>query len=213
MATTNTGVLGAFIGTIGPVTGFMRNGKNVLRSSNSSIKNKRTPLQLAQREKISICNRFTLAFSGTGFFNKSFPAYGHTGTGFNRVTGALMSRALTGAYPDLKLDYAEVLISKGRLPGAKNIKVLKKANNLLQFTFADNGTDGIASPNDTVILAAYAQDLQYAAFTLHGGVRKDRKAVLNVAAFKGHTVETWIGFLSADEQDASDSVYAGRVML
>src|SRR5215472_10627865 len=120
MATNNSGVLGAFIGTIGPVTGFMRNGKNILRSSNSSIKNKRTPLQLAQREKIRICNRFTQAFSGTGFFNKSFPAYEHTGTGFNRVTGALMNQAITGIYPDLALNYARVMISKGKLPLPEN---------------------------------------------------------------------------------------------
>jgi hypothetical protein len=213
MTSGNYGILGPFKGTVGPVTGYLRNGKNVLRSSNSLVKDKVTPGRAAQREKMRICNKFSTAFTGKGFFNKTFPAYGHTGTGFNRVTGALMSRALTGAYPDLKLDYAEVLISKGRLPGAKNIQVLKKANSTLQFTFADNSMDGIASPNDTVILAAYAPDLQYAVFTLHGGFRKDSKAVLNVAAFKGHTVETWIGFLSADEQDASDSAYAGRVML
>ena len=76
MATTNTGVLGVFIGTIGPVTGFMRNGKNVLRSSNSSIKNKRTPLQLAQREKINICNGFIRAFTGTDFLLKAFRRMG-----------------------------------------------------------------------------------------------------------------------------------------
>jgi len=213
MTSGNYGILGPFKGTVGPVTGYLRNGKNVLRSSTSLVKDKLTPGRAAQREKMRICNQFTAAFTGTGFFNKTFPAYGQTGTGFNRVTGALMSRAVTGTYPDLKLNYAEVLISKGRLPGAQSIKVLKKVNNTLQFTFADNSTDGIAAPNDTVILAAYAPDVQYAAFTLHGGFRKDRKAVLNVAAFKGYAVETWIGFLSADEQDASDSLYAGRVML
>ena len=101
MARNNSGVLGNFIGTIGPVTGFMRNGQNFLRTSTSSIKNKRTPLQLAQREKINICTAFVKAFSGTGFLNKSFPAYGHTGTGYSRAISALMSRALTGEYPDM----------------------------------------------------------------------------------------------------------------
>jgi hypothetical protein len=71
MAKTNTGILGVFVGTIGPVTGFMRNGQNVLRTSTSSIKNKRTPRQLAQREKIRICDQFTNVFKGTGFFKTS----------------------------------------------------------------------------------------------------------------------------------------------
>jgi hypothetical protein len=213
MAKTNSSVLGPFIGTLGPVTGFMRNGKNILRTSTSSIKNKRTPLQLAQREKIRICNRFTKAFVRTGFFSKTFPAYGHTGTGFNRATGALMNLAVTGVYPEMQLNYAQVLISKGKLPGVQSPKVVKRANDILQFTFTDNSTDGSASPGDTVILVAYAPDLQQAIFTLNAGLRKDKKATLNVAALKGHTIETWIGFLSKDEMDASDSVYTGRVII
>ena len=64
-----------------------------------------------------------------------------------------------------------------------------------------------------MILVAYAPDMQQAVFGLYNGFRKDKKASLNVTALKGHTVETWIGFLSADEKDASDSVYTGRLMV
>jgi hypothetical protein len=195
MAKNSSGVLGNFIGTIGPVTGFMRNGRNLLRSSTSSVKNKGTALQLAQQQKIDVCTRFVKVFTGTGFLNKSFPAYGHTGTGYNRAMGALMSCALTGVYPGIELNYAQVLISKGRLPGAINPKMVKKPHNILQFSFTDNSTNGIASPYDTVILVAYTPDLQQAIPTLHAGFRKDKTVTLNVAALKGHAVETWIGFL------------------
>src|SRR6478736_9186625 len=123
MAINNSGVIGNFIGTIGPLTGFIRNGKNIIRTSSSAVKNQRTPLQLAQREKIDTCTRFIKAFSGTGFLNKTFPAYGHGGTGYNRAVSALMSRGLTGVYPDMQLNYQQVLISKGRLPGAQNAKL------------------------------------------------------------------------------------------
>jgi hypothetical protein len=170
-------------------------------------------MQPAQREKIDVCLRFVKAFSGTGFLNKSFPAYGHGGTGYNRTVSALMSRALMSSYPDTALNYREVLISKGRLPEAQGAKVAKKTNNTLQFSFTDNSTVGIASPDDTIILVACAPDLQQAVFTLNGGFRKDKKATLNVTALKGHTVETWVGFLSKDEQDASDSVWVGRVVV
>jgi hypothetical protein len=213
VAKNSSGFLGNFIGTIGPVTGFMRNGHNFLRSSTSSVKNKGTALQLAQQQKIDVCTRFIKVFTGTGFLNKSFPAYGHTGTGYNRAMGALMSRALTGAYPELQLNYQQVLISRGRLPEAQGAKMVKKPNNTLQFTFTDNSIDGIAASDDTIMLVAYAPDLQQAIFTLHAGFRKDKTATLNAAALKGHAVETWIGFLSADATDASDSVWVGRVQL
>jgi hypothetical protein len=213
MGSGKDGILGALTGRIGPVTGYMRNGKNVLRSSTSIVKDKATPRRMAQREKLRICNRFTKAFVRTGFFTKTFPAYGSRGTGFNRATGALMSLAVTGAYPDMQLNYGEALISKGRLPGAQNAKTARKANNILQFSFTDNSADGIASPDDTIILVAHAPGLQQAIFTLQGGFRKDKKASLNVGAFKGYSVETWIGFLSDDGADASDSVWTGRVVV
>lgn len=213
MGKTTNGILSAFTGAIGPVTGYTRNGQNILRIRTVSVKNPRTALQQSQREKIKTCSAFTRAFSGSGFFNKSFPAYGHGGSGYNRATSALMSRAITGIYPDLRLNYQQVLISKGRLPGAQSAKVVKKTNNTLQFTFSDNSTAGIAAADDTVILVAYAPDIQQAIFTLNSGFRRDKKAVLNVVALKGHAIETWIGFLSKDELDASDSIWVGRVQL
>jgi hypothetical protein len=213
MAKNNSSILSMFVGTVGPVTGFIRNGKNILRTSTSAMKGRGSSLQLAQREKINVCLRFVKAFSGSGFLNKSFPAYGHGGTGYNRAVSALMSRALAGSYPDIELNYQEVLISKGRLPEAQGAKMVKKPNSTLQFTFMDNSAVGVASPDDTIILVAYAPDLQQAIFTLNAGLRKDKKVVLNVAALKGHAVETWIGYLSKDEQDASDSVYTGRVVV
>ena len=169
-----------------------------------------TPLQLQQREKIKLCSSFTKPFNGTGFFNKTFPAYGHTGTGHNRVTSALLSLAIIGTYPNMQLDYKRVLISKGKLPGAVNAKLILKPKSVLQFTFTNNTDTGIAAANDAAILVAYCPDLKQAIFTLSGGLRKDGKASLNVVAFKGHSVETWIGFLSSDEKDASDSVWVGR---
>jgi|ERR1019366_8925080 hypothetical protein len=59
------------------------------------------------------------AFSGNGFFNKAFPAYGDTGTGYNRATSTIMNLAINGKYPDTFISYPLVLISKGLLPAAE----------------------------------------------------------------------------------------------
>jgi len=50
---------------------------------------------------------------------------------------------------------------------------------IIQLSFTDNSTIGIADPYDTAILVAYAPDIQQAVFTLNGGFRKDKKAVLD----------------------------------
>jgi hypothetical protein len=38
-------------------------------------------------------------------------------------------------------------------------------------------------------------------------------SVLDASMFKGYEVAKWIGFLSNDEMNASDSVWTGRVRL
>ena len=119
MAIIPNGILGSFLGKAGPVTGYVRNGQNIIRSAHSRKDNKITPLRTAQREKIKICNDFTRPFSGTGFFNKSFPAYGSTGSGYNRATSALMNKAIAGAYPATHIAYPNVQISQGPYPKPK----------------------------------------------------------------------------------------------
>jgi hypothetical protein len=172
MATTPQGILGAVIGKIGTVTGYMRNGQNILRTSTSNVKYKHTPLRTEQLEKIKLCNRFTRAFTGTGFFNKSFPAYGSTGSGYNRATSALMNQAITGVYPDIYLYYPQVLISKGKLPPAANAAATTIDGANIYFSFTDNSDTGTASANDKVILVAYAEVLQQVIFNLNAGLRK-----------------------------------------
>ena len=39
---------------------------------------------------------------------------------------------------------------------------------------------------------------------------EDGEAVLDASVFKGYAVKTWIGFLSNDEMNASDSVWTRR---
>ncbi|MBV9963344.1 MAG: hypothetical protein JO072_13955 [Parafilimonas sp.] len=213
MARTSEGILGAFVGTIGPVTGYVRNGQNILRSSASNVKYKPTALRSAQLEKLKVCNRFTKTFSGTGFFNKSFPAYGNTGNGYNRATSVLMNQALIGDYPHIHLSYQHVMISKGKLPSALHAAAVPMKNKSIYFNFSDNSSTGTASASDVVILVAHSEALQQTIFSLNAGFRKNCEAILEASIFKNQLVETWMGFLSSDGTHASNSVYTGRIQL
>lgn len=213
MAKINQGILGPVNGPIGPITTYNRKGQTIARTRRSRGKHKRTPKRTNQQEKLKICNRFTKLFSGTGFFDKAFSAYGKTNYGYNRVTSALMNQAVVGTYPDLQLSYPKVLISQGMLPGAENAAAVADENGNIHFSFKDNSDTGTASGVDTVIAVAYCEALKQKVFSLNAGLRKDGEAVLNASEFKGYEVETWIGFLSNDEMNASDSVWTGRVSL
>jgi len=213
MATITNGILGPFTGIVGTVSGYSRNGKNFMRSRRRKTSSPMTPRRLAQQQKIKVCNEFTGAFSGTGFFTKTFPAYGHSGTGFNRATSAIMNLAIVGTYPDTAIDYAKVLISKGPLPAAVNATAVADTDKNILFRWEDNTGTGTAKANDKVILVAYFPDVKKAFFTIGAAMRKDGEALLKTTQERGKMAETWMGFLSNDEADAADSVYCGRLDL
>jgi hypothetical protein len=166
--------------------------------------------RLAQQQKIKVCNEFTRPFCGSGFFHKTFPAYGHSGTGYNRATSAIMHLAIIGSYPDTAIAYPQVLISKGPLPGAQNASATVNSEGEIVFNWEDNTGTGTAKENDKVIVVAYFPSEKKAIFNTGIALRKDGKAVLDTQQMHGATAETWIGFLSNDEKDASDSVYTGK---
>ncbi|HZW64064.1 MAG TPA: DUF6266 family protein [Hanamia sp.] len=213
MARIPNGINGDFIGTAGNVNGYMRNGVNFVRSRRRKSSAPMTPKRLAQQQKIKVCNEFTRPFCGTGFFNKTFPAYGHSGTGFNRATSAIMNLAIAGAYPDTVIDYPEVLISSGPLPPAKNPITAVSADGTILFSWEDNSGNGTAKTDDKVVVVAYFPATKSALFSMGASVRKDGHAVLEAPHRPGEIAQTWIGFLSADEKDAANSVYSGAISL
>jgi hypothetical protein len=73
MAKLPGGILGPIIGKIGSVTGYRRNGVNIIRFSAGRKDKLITPLKSSQRQKIKVCNELTGAFSGRGFLQKPFP--------------------------------------------------------------------------------------------------------------------------------------------
>lgn len=213
MGKITNGVLGHVVGQVGPVTTYIRNGENIVRAARTRGDGKATPARNAQREKIKVCNDFTRAFSGTGFFNKTFPAYNTGSTGYNRATGAIMNLAITGNFPDTRLDYREVLVSKGPLPGPVNPIATADSESNIIFSWADNSGKGTAKADDVVILVAYFPELKQAAFSIGSAMRSTCNSVLKTGIFEGFAAETWVGFLSNDEKHASDSSYSGRVGL
>lgn len=211
MGKLHQGLLGMFTGRAGPVTGFIRNGQPLVRISRNSGTPKKTPARLAQQGKLSIANDFTRAFTKTAFLNKSFPPYGHTGTGYNRATSALLNLAISGEYPNLYISYPLALVSQGPLPVAEEVHAQLDPAGNIEFSWANNSGIGTAKSSDKVILVAFFPQLKESVYSIGPALRKDGRAKLQMEHYSGYSAETWVGFLSSNEKDASDSVYAGRV--
>ena len=213
MGKLTNGITGDVTGRVANATYYIRNGQNIVRSAHSITKTRATPKRIAQREKIKVCNDFTRAFSGTGFFNKTFPAQNTGSTGYNRATAAIMNLAVTGTYPATRLDYKEVLISKGALPTPMGATAVADEDANIVFSWTDNSGNGTAKADDLVILVAYFPELRQAIFSIGSANRAGCTSLLETKILKGFTAETYAGFLSSDERNASNSGYCGRVEL
>jgi len=213
MARIPNGILGEFIGTAGNVSGYMRYGDNFLRSRRRTSGNVMTPKRLEQQQKIKVCNEFTKPFAGQAFFNKTFPAYGSKGSGYNRATSAILNQAIIGSYPDIAVAYPLVLISQGPLPAPVDALANPNAEGNIVFTWTDNTGTGTAKPDDKVVLVAYFTEIKQIIYSLNAGTRADGHAILDTHFMQGVAAETWIGFVSHDETNAADSVYAGSILL
>lgn len=211
MARLPHGILGEFRGNAANISGFMRMGINFVRSTKSKSSRPMSPARLAQQQKIKVCYEFTRCFTGSGFFDRTFPQKINTATGFNKATSALMRKAITGTYPNTALSWPAVQISGGGMPSATGVTATPTGSDIL-LSWDDNSATGTAKGTDIAVLVAWFSATGTAVFEISNHRRKDRYATLHA---RGHTgdAHVWLGFISDNGKDAADSVYAGSVMI
>jgi hypothetical protein len=134
-------------------------------------------------------------------------------TGFNNATAYTLKNAVSGNYPNFEVNYSMALVSRGDLPNALSPQATSTPPGKITFTWGNNSGMGKASPTDKSILVAYSTDLNQCIYSLNGPVRSEASAVLEVPLFMGQVVQTYIGFISADGKDISNSFFTGAISL
>ena len=204
------GVLGGFSGTVGTVIGGNWNGIDYMRSL-PTFKKSRTSsqAQLEQQARFAISVKFIRSMAD--LFMLTYNKYAKQMSGVNTGLSNVLKRAIAGAYPSYSILYSLVYISRGSLPNAVSAASSAETGGNIRYNWT-NAAAGIGkeSPNDQVLVVAYCADLNRAVYK-KGALRSALTDVLQVPAFAGLPVQTWITFLSADGKDISDSIYAGEV--
>lgn len=209
MGRISKGILGGFSGTVGTVVGGTWKGITYMRSKASRRTRVATEAQLHQQAKFRLAIRFVQTLRA--LFAFSFKSVALRMTGFNSGVSYTLKNAITGTYPTYSLDYTKVLVCRGDLPNAGNPAAVAGAGGIITFTWTDNSGIGKAKPNDKAILVVYCPELNESIFTDRTAVRNTLTVTLDVSAFHGKLVETYIGFLSEDGKDVATSVYTGAV--
>ncbi len=205
------GINGPISGKVGPVVGYMLNNQAVVRALAGRSKKPLTPKQIHQRKKFALMNDFLGQL--TDLLNMT---YGHLVvhmTGYNKAFSYNVMNAIRGFYPDLSIDYKMVLLGRGDLPnvGLANTKALPDGK--LEFRWTDNSGTGKAKASDKAFAAVYNEELKDWEYDLNLATRAEGVCVLDASILKGKPVHAYLGFITENSKDVTDTLYTGLVDL
>jgi hypothetical protein len=211
MAIIPQGITGPFIGRVGPVVGYVSRGKSIMRGRpNLSKSRKPSTLQRQQHAKFSLMNKFLGPI--IPFLNETKKTVDIDLTGYNKAFSYNVKNAITGTFPDLIINYNMVLLTRGDLPNVRSSEVESLSPGQITCRWNDNSGTGLARPGDKAFLAVYCPEVSNN--WIYGLDQTERAAGVcnfNVALFSGRTVHIYMGFLSSDGKEVSDSLYAGQL--
>jgi Family of unknown function (DUF6266) len=209
MGTFKNGILGHFSGKVGAVIGSRWRGISVMKGLITTGKRKSNPALLPQQAKFALMIKFLQPLSS--LVSQTYDKSPAEMTGMNKAFSDNIKNAITGVYPAITIDYTKVLLSKGSLPEAGSPAAAAAAAGKLVFTWVDNSVTGNGLASDKAFVAAYCELLNRWIFSQNTAARNAGTYTLDVPAFSGKPVQTYIGFISADGLSVSNSLYTGQV--
>ena len=210
MGKISQGVLGGFSGKVGNVVGGTWKGIDYMRIKPANVTNPRTEGQVDQRSKFSTVLRFLQPM--TDFLRVGFKLYANKMTQFNAAMSYNLNNAITGAYPNFMVDYANALVTRGNLSGAANGAASSPSAGDVQITWDDNSGSGSAQATDKTLIVLLNTTRQEAVFTTAGPARSAGTETISVPSeYTGEDVEVFLGFISEDGSKVANSSYLGSV--
>ena len=210
MGKISQGVLGGFSGKVGNVVGGTWKGIDYMRIKPANVTNPRTEGQVDQRSKFSTVLRFLQPM--TDFLRVGFKLYANKMTQFNAAMSYNLNNAITGAYPNFMVDYANALVTRGNLSGAANGAASSPSAGDVQITWDDNSGSGSAQATDKALIVLLNTTRQEAVFTIAGPARSAGTETISVPSeYTGEDVEVFLGFISEDGSKVANSSYLGSV--
>ncbi|MEP7108971.1 MAG: DUF6266 family protein [Ferruginibacter sp.] len=211
MGTISKGILGGFSGTVGTVVGGSWKGISYMRSRSAGRTNAPSQAQLEQQAKFAVGMKFVQPLAG--LLSLSFKSFADKMSGINNAFSYALKNAVTGSFPNYSIDYSLVLVSRGDLPNGANPAASAIADSIVTFTWTDNTKTGKAKTNDRALLVVYCPALNQVVYTTGSAARGSGTDTLAVSTFTGRRVETFIGFISQDGKDVSNSIYTGGLTI
>ncbi len=211
MAILYNGINGPFSGKVGTVVGYKWKNKAVMRGLPSQRKRGPSPLQLQQHAKFRLMNAFLNPL--VSLLNLTFNNLAFQMTGYNKAFSYNVKNAIDGVYPEYNIDHPMVLISRGDLPNIATPSVTSPETGILKFSWTDNSGKGKAKPTDMAFVAIFNEEKKQWKSEMNLALRSSGTCLIDVSKLFAKQVHSYIGFISEDGKEVTDSLHIGLVNL
>jgi len=212
MATYEQGILGPFSGKVGTVVGANWRGKNVMRSRPKKSNRVPSEAQQLQREKFTTVTKFLSPIKA--LLNQYFGQAVTYRSRYNLATSYHLKEAAERVNDSFEIIYSKVMISKGDLQGLVSPVVTTLPNNQLKIEWQDNSGQGMATPDDSLLVVVYCPELNLFETFEQIAMRKDNDVTLALTPFfEGSDVYCWASFVNDEHKLSASSTYLGKVLI
>lgn len=209
MGKSGDGLLGKISGKLGNVVIAHWKGIPYIRSKPSGNPSN-TKAQQNQRSKFGMVVKFVGHILPV--INAGFKWNIDAMTERNAAISYLMKNAVKGEKPDLAIDYPRVQVARGGLPSPKEATVKCLETNNLVFEWQQKSDRQTLRAEDRVLALAYCPDVKAGVWSIEDKIRSDEQLKLEIPSnMCDKELHTYLAFADAKGDDASDSVYLGRL--
>jgi hypothetical protein len=132
---------------------------------------------------------------------------------FDHVMNENTKHGFKGRYPALRIDYPNLILSKGKLPNPPDLSVCSAKPGKLVFSWTDNSGVLGSLPSDLLFVGVFNRKFRRWFFIVDVAERSACRYSMDTSMFQGKPVQVYAGFISEDSHRISTSLFLGEVRL
>ncbi|TAJ13727.1 hypothetical protein DMA11_07655 [Marinilabiliaceae bacterium JC017] len=201
MARLNNKLLADSSGKLDLLVVYQMFGNTYVRTRPGKYRDRKSPAQLAQRQKMQLVTTFLRPFKE--LLRITFASEAQGRTAYHAAKSYNLKHGLCGEYPHQAIDSDKALLSYGPLNLPQEIKVTRQSGGLL-FEWEKNLGDSAAS--DTLLVMAFNPLTLQMDYRFTGIHRNTGNCLWNTPLSQsGDELEVWLAFRNREETLMSDS--------
>ena len=202
------GILGGFSGKVGTVVGANWRHIAYMRSLPQKVRNPRTEAQLKQRSRMALVVSFLRPM--TAFLRTGWKLFAKRQSAFNAATAYMLANAIRGTFPNYQIDFDKVLVTRGSLPPVIS-PALGGTGKVVSMQWGNNSNVGSAKTTDKALAVLLNPASGEVICIVDGATRVTGKQdVTTPDSWEGASVHCYLGFISEDGKEVSNSFYYGN---